>query len=234
MNANRLNDGRVGRRLSTCVVPFTCVTWACSERSGADPDRSTNSGRVSASALPGLRTDLARIVGDESPERADTLLRMFRERGFDPLVEEFPNTATGGEPRAVGRNLIVTVGGGRRDIVVGAHYDVVRVRGGGVTDGAVDNGAAAVVLTKVAETLRRHDHVASAMARSECGRRLRTASGFRSRSRPGDSYERGHHGTRRSRGHGPGSRRGRRPLARTGQRSPGRPVTLRRLDPERM
>lgn len=157
MTANRLDDGRVGRRLSKCVVLFACVTLACSERPGSDPDRGTHPIGSSASALPGLRADLARIVGHESPERADALLRMFRERGFDPLVQEFPNTATDREPRAVGRNLIVTIGEGRRDIVVGAHYDVVRLRGGGVTGGAVDNGAAAVVLTRVAETLQRHN-----------------------------------------------------------------------------
>ena len=104
-----------------------------------------------------LRADLARIVGRESVERADTLLRIFRELGFDPEVQEFPNPATNREARAVGRNLFVTVGAGRRDIVVGAHYDVVRLRDGSVTGGAVDNGAAAVVLTRVAETLRRHN-----------------------------------------------------------------------------
>ena len=104
-----------------------------------------------------LRADLARIVGRESVERADTLLRIFRELGFDPEIQEFPNPATYMDPRAVGRNLMVTVGAGRRDIVVGAHYDVVRLRDGSVTGGAVDNGAAAVLLTRVAETLRRHN-----------------------------------------------------------------------------
>ena len=38
-----------------------------------------------------------------------------------------------------------------------AHYDVVRLRDGSVSAGAVDNGAASVVLTRVAETLRQHD-----------------------------------------------------------------------------
>ncbi len=103
-----------------------------------------------------LRADLARIVGRENAERADTLLQIFRELGFDPEIQEFPNVAAYGESRAVGRNLIVTVGAGRRDIVVGAHYDVVRLRDGSVVGGAVDNGAASVVLTRVAETLQRH------------------------------------------------------------------------------
>lgn len=102
------------------------------------------------------RTDLARIVGLENEERADTLLRVYRERGFDPEIQEFRNPARFRNSPAVGRNLIVTLGEGGRDIVVGAHYDVVRLRDGSVSDGAVDNGAASVVLIRVAETLRRH------------------------------------------------------------------------------
>ena len=157
MTANRLGDRRVGRRLSTCVVLSACMTLACSERPDADADRSANPVRPSSSALSGLRQDLARIVGQESPARGDTLLQMFQERGFDPLVQQFPNAATDREQRAVGRNLIVTISEGHRDIVVGAHYDVVRLPDGEVTGGAVDNGAAAVVLVRVAETLQRHN-----------------------------------------------------------------------------
>ena len=104
-----------------------------------------------------LRADLGRIVGRENVERADTLLGIFRELGFDPEIQEFPNSVTYFESRTVGRNLIVTFGAGSRDIVVGAHYDVVRLRDGSVSEGAVDNGAASVVLTRVAATLRQHD-----------------------------------------------------------------------------
>ena len=104
-----------------------------------------------------LLADLARIVGQETVDRGDALLRMFQERGFDPREQEFSATATERQPRAVGRNLVVSIGEGHRDIVVGAHYDVVRLRDGAVVGGAVDNGAASVVLTRVAETLRRHE-----------------------------------------------------------------------------
>jgi Zn-dependent M28 family amino/carboxypeptidase len=41
--------------------------------------------------------------------------------------------------------------------VVGAHYDVVRLQDGSAVGGAVDNGAASVVLTRVAGALRRHE-----------------------------------------------------------------------------
>ncbi len=146
--ADNLANRGAGRRLLTCVVVSTCMALACSERRANGPDTETGPDGPREDTFPGLRVDLARIVGRESVERGDTLLRLFRERGFGPQIQEFPNTATDHEPRGVGRNLVVTVGEGRRDIVVGAHYDVVRLGGGGVTGGAVDNGAAAIVLTR--------------------------------------------------------------------------------------
>jgi Zn-dependent M28 family amino/carboxypeptidase len=106
--------------------------------------------------LTGLREDVARFAGLDNVARGDTLLRILRERGFEPAVQVFANAAQQREPRAQGRNLIVTVGSGARDIVVGAHYDAVRLADGRVTDGVVDNGAGAVVMTRVAETLRGH------------------------------------------------------------------------------
>lgn len=153
-------DRRTGYRLLVSVVLCSCVTLACFGSPGPGPGDPASSGPPLAGLLPGLREDLARIVTRESVERGDTLLHMLRERGFAPEIHEFPNTATDREPRETGRNLIVTVGEGSRDIVVGAHYDVVRLRSGEVVGGAVDNGAAAVVVTRVAETLGRHrlDH----------------------------------------------------------------------------
>ena len=154
---DRRARGRTCRRPLTCVVLWAGLALACSERPVPGPDTAAGTDRLQEDTLPGIRVDLARIVGRESAERGDTLLRLLQQRGLEPRVQEFPNTATDREPRGVGRNLIVTVGEGRRDIVVGAHYDVVRLREGGVTGGAVDNGAAAIVLTRVAETLERHD-----------------------------------------------------------------------------
>jgi Zn-dependent M28 family amino/carboxypeptidase len=106
--------------------------------------------------MPGLREDVARFAGLDNAARGDTLLRIFRERGFEPVVQPFVNTARQREPRAQGRNLVVTLGSGARDIVIGAHYDAVMLADGRQTDGVVDNGAGAVVMTRVAETLRGH------------------------------------------------------------------------------
>lgn len=107
--------------------------------------------------LEGLLEDLARFAGQDNVARGDTLLGILRRRGFDPEVQTFPNRAEQREPRAEGRNIVVTLGTGSRDIVVGAHYDAVRLPDGTVTGGVVDNGAGAVVLTRVVETLQRYD-----------------------------------------------------------------------------
>jgi hypothetical protein len=110
----------------------------------------------STAPLTRLLEDLARFAGQDNVARGDTLLRIFRERGLEPEVQRFPNRAQQREPRPEGRNLIATIGDGSRDIVVGAHYDAVRLPDGRVTGGVVDNGAGAVILTRVAETLRGH------------------------------------------------------------------------------
>jgi len=57
------------------------------------------------------------------------------------------------EPRTEGRNVVVTLGSGSRDIVIGAHYDAARLADGSLSKGAVDNAASCVILMHLAETL---------------------------------------------------------------------------------
>jgi hypothetical protein len=139
--------------LAACGAPLPAPAPA----PGSPPPGSGAARHAPAAApLPGLREDLARFAGHENVARGDTLLRILRERGFEPEVQAFANRRPEREPRAEGRNLVVTLGAGDRDIVVGAHSDAVRLPNGRVTGGAVDNGAGAVVLTRVAQTLRGH------------------------------------------------------------------------------
>lgn len=134
-----------------------CMALACSSIAAPGPESPPIPAEPRQGPLTGLLDDLGRIVGRETAERGNELFRMFEERGLEPLGQEFPATATERQPRETGRNLVATVGEGPRDIVVGAHYDVVRLQDGSVVGGAVDNGAASVVLTRVAETLGRHE-----------------------------------------------------------------------------
>ena len=144
------------RRLAGAAL-CACMALACSSIAAPGPESPAIPAEPRQGPLTGLLDDLGRIVGRETVDRGDELLGMLRERGLDPEVHEFPATASERQPRATGRNLIATVGEAPRDIVVGAHYDVVRLQDGTVVGGAVDNGAASVVLTRVAETLGRHE-----------------------------------------------------------------------------
>lgn len=144
------------RRLAGAAL-CACMALACSSIAAPGPESPAIPAEPRQGPLTGLLDDLGRIVGRETVDRGDELLGMLRELGLDPEVHEFPATASERQPRATGRNLIATVGEGPRDIVVGAHYDVVRLQDGTVVGGAVDNGAASVVLTRVAETLKRHE-----------------------------------------------------------------------------
>jgi Zn-dependent M28 family amino/carboxypeptidase len=60
----------------------------------------------------------------------------------------------GREPRTAGRNVVMTFGSGLGEIVVGAHYDAVRLPDGSLSRGAVDNAASSVMLVRMAEALK--------------------------------------------------------------------------------
>ena len=51
----------------------------------------------------------------------------------------------------------MTIGTGTESIVVGAHYDAVRLPDGTLSRGAVDNAASSVILVRLAEALRTVD-----------------------------------------------------------------------------
>lgn len=120
-----------------------------------DPVESAGSFVPAEAPLPNLVADVGRLEGPSNPARLDVLLEILRERGLEFEVRPFENPRRDRDPREEGRNVVVTVGSGSdRTIVVGAHYDAVRLPDGSLSDGAVDNGAGTVVLTRVAETLK--------------------------------------------------------------------------------
>lgn len=93
----------------------------------------------------GLTTDATRLDKPSNAERLGALKSLLRERGLEFEVQPFEKE---------GQNLIVTLGSGESDIVVGAHYDAARLQDGSLSHGMTDNAAGAVVLTRVAEALK--------------------------------------------------------------------------------
>ena len=100
-------------------------------------------------ALQASTTDAARLDRPSNAERLEALKTLLRERGLEFEIQPFEN-----ERKEKGQNVIVTLGSGAQDIVIGAHFDAVRLQDGSLSHGMVDNAAGAVVLTRVAEALR--------------------------------------------------------------------------------
>ena len=96
-----------------------------------------------------LATDAARLDRPSNAERLEALTALLRERGLDFEVQPFAN-----ERKEKGQNVIVTLGSGAQDLVIGAHFDAVRLKDGSLSHGMVDNAAGVIVLTRVAEALR--------------------------------------------------------------------------------
>lgn len=106
-----------------------------------------------ADFLESLHADVRRMELDSNEARADALQTILREFGIEYSLEEFEIAARRDYPRTTGTNIVVTLGDGPADIVVGAHYDAVWLRDGSLSAGAVDNAASAIILTRVADAL---------------------------------------------------------------------------------
>jgi hypothetical protein len=100
-----------------------------------------------------LVTDASRFVRGTNAERLEVLRALLGERRLAFTVQDVPNARGGRDARPGGQNVIVDIGTGPGDIVIGAHLDAVRLSDGSLSGGVVDNAASVVVLTRVAEAL---------------------------------------------------------------------------------
>ncbi len=106
---------------------------------------------------PVMLSHLHAFAGSDNDERRTTLVAMLKSHGFEPELVEFPNDGNRDEdPRATGTNVSFTVGDGEKEIIVGAHYDTVRLPDGSFSQGMVDNAASVIALVHVAEELAAH------------------------------------------------------------------------------
>jgi len=107
-------------------------------------------------SLESFLEDVRRLASANTNEaRFEALTTQLRERNIPFTVEPFTIDKTlKNEPRTEGRNVVVTVGEGSDQIVIGAHYDAVRLPDGSLSRGAVDNAASSVILVRLAEALR--------------------------------------------------------------------------------
>lgn len=108
-------------------------------------------------ALPELVADATRLDHPSAEARFDALTALLDERGLDYEIQAFPNPRADEVGPAEGRNLIVTIGDGDREIVVGAHADAAILQDGSLSHAMVDNAASVVVLTRLAASLEERD-----------------------------------------------------------------------------
>ena len=87
-------------------------------------------------------------------ERFEAVTALLRARNIPFTVDRFTiEKPLGREPRTEGRNIVATFGSGANPIVVGAHYDAVRLQDGTLSHGATDNAGSSVILATIAESL---------------------------------------------------------------------------------
>ncbi len=100
-----------------------------------------------------LRAQVAAFVQPSNEARTAVVVAQLRAAGFEPTVETFVggNRQTG---EMEGRNVVVTIGDGPREILLTAHYDAVKLRDGSMSHGVVDNAASVVGVIEAAKILR--------------------------------------------------------------------------------
>ena len=144
-------DRRAWRGL---VLAAALTGFAGSAEGGQQPEPAPADG----SALPVLTEaaveEARRLVQPSNDRRVDVLLEMLEQRGLPYSVETFPGIGAEDDPRAEGRNVVVSFGEGTPEVIVGAHIDASRLPGGALSDGMVDDGAGVVVLLRMADALR--------------------------------------------------------------------------------
>jgi hypothetical protein len=102
--------------------------------------------------LPSVTQDLRQLERSTNDARAAAVEMMLQARSIPYELEPFSNPRTGAR-RSEGVNIVVTLGRGTRDLIVGAHFDAA-TGSSGLTGGALDNGAGVVTLVRLAERLR--------------------------------------------------------------------------------
>ena len=106
-----------------------------------------------AEFLQSMRDDVVSLELDSNVARGEALQGILARLGIEFTLETLGITPRPNVPQSVGTNIVVTLGDGARDIVVGGHYDAVMLGDGRLSRGAVDNAASAVILTRLAAAL---------------------------------------------------------------------------------
>ena len=138
------------------ALAVVLIALFCSGCATVAPPGGTATTPTPASALGDMLADARTLQQSSNAGRLDAVQKLLGARGLTFTSQAFPNSQRARDPREEGHNLVVDLpGGSGRDIIVGAHLDAVPLGDGQHSRGMVDNGAGVIVLSRVAETLRR-------------------------------------------------------------------------------
>ena len=105
--------------------------------------------------LPGLMDDVKRLEQKTNIARLESIESLLKEQTISYDIESYTQTQKDKYPRSEGKNVVITIGSGKKDIVVGGHWDSAWIEEGVLSYGIVDNGCAIIILMRLAEELQK-------------------------------------------------------------------------------
>jgi hypothetical protein len=138
--------------LRPALLSLLVVVAACAQPARVVPGAAADLLRGSTTPQTHLVTHAVRLDQPTDAGRYEALAALLDERGLRYEVQEFTSARRSRDPR--GRNLVVDIGTGSRDIIVGAHYDAIDLPDGQLSRGMVDNAASVAILVHAAEALQ--------------------------------------------------------------------------------
>lgn len=112
-------------------------------------------GAMTVTSLPaaaGTKEDVAGFVQPTPAGRLAALEALLKREGLAYEIQTFEGGEKG-KP-AQGRNVVITIGKGDRDILLTAHYDAEVLKDGTLAHGVVDNAASVVAVIQAAKVLK--------------------------------------------------------------------------------
>lgn len=103
-------------------------------------------------ASAGTKEDVASFVQPTQDARLAALEALLKREGLGYEIQTFPGNADGKSSQ--GRNVVVTIGKGRSDILLTAHWDAKVLKDGTLAGAVVDNAASVVAIVQAARTLK--------------------------------------------------------------------------------
>lgn len=146
-------ETRTTARIHGLLLLLLLLGAGCVDGAGQEPAAST-AGRPVAAPFTDDAIEVARrFVQPSNDLRLAALEEELRQRQFPYVLRTFAAEGADDE-RDSGHNVVVSFGDGPPRVIVGAHFDAVRLDDGALSQGAVDNAAGVLVLLRVAEALR--------------------------------------------------------------------------------